>query len=50
MPSLLAALLGASLGRDDIERDSFRAALGRIASAYDGGQIMDDESPSGDAT
>jgi hypothetical protein len=25
-----------------METDAFRAALGRIAAAYDGGQIMED--------
>jgi FkbM family methyltransferase len=41
-PDLLASFLTGPVARSDIEGDAFRAALGRIASAYDGGQIMDD--------
>jgi hypothetical protein len=43
---LLSRFLGGSTDRVAMERDAFRAALGRIAAAYDGGQIMDDEPPS----
>jgi hypothetical protein len=39
---LLASLLDGSVTRETMDGDAFRAALGRIASAYDGGQIMDD--------
>ena len=39
---LLALLLDGSIKRETMDGDAFRAALGRIASAYDGGQIMDD--------
>ena len=42
---LLSSFLGGSPDREAIDSDPFRAALGRIASAYDGGQIMDDEPP-----
>jgi hypothetical protein len=41
-PDLLASFLTGLVARSDIEGDAFRAVLGRIASAYDGGQIMDD--------
>jgi FkbM family methyltransferase len=41
-PGLLASLAGGSLAGEAMGTDAFRAALGRIASAYDGGQIMDD--------
>jgi FkbM family methyltransferase len=45
LPRLDASLVGAlaRLDPDAVAGDRFRAALGRIASAYDGGQIMDDE-------
>jgi FkbM family methyltransferase len=43
---LLAFLVAGALDREAMEMDAFRAALGRIACAYDGGQIMDD-GPSG---
>jgi hypothetical protein len=39
---VLASLSGDSVERDAMETDAFRAALGRIAAAYDGGQIMED--------
>jgi FkbM family methyltransferase len=39
---LLASLTSAAAGAA-FETDAVRGALGRIASAYDGGQIMDDE-------
>jgi hypothetical protein len=39
---LLAALAGGRLDLKAMDADALRAALGRIASAYDGGQIMDD--------
>ena len=41
-PNFLVSLSSGSLDRGAMDTDSFRAALGRIASAYDGGQIMDD--------
>jgi FkbM family methyltransferase len=41
--ALLASFAGGSVDQSDIDSDRFRGALGRIASAYDGGQIMDDE-------
>jgi hypothetical protein len=40
-PDFLASLATGS--PKTMAGDRFRAALGRIASAYDGGQIMDDE-------
>jgi FkbM family methyltransferase len=43
---LVASLLAGSIERRDLDGDAFRAALGRIASAYDGGQIMEEEPPS----
>jgi FkbM family methyltransferase len=39
---LLGRFLGDALDREAMKADAFRAALGRIASAYDGGQIMED--------
>jgi FkbM family methyltransferase len=39
---LLASLLAGTVAREAMDSDAFRAALGRIASTYDGGQIMDD--------
>jgi FkbM family methyltransferase len=45
-PNLLSSFLGGSADPQVMDSDAFRAALGRIASAYDGGQIMDDEPPS----
>jgi FkbM family methyltransferase len=39
---LMVSLLAGSVEREAMDSDAFRAALGRIASAYDGGQIMDD--------
>lgn len=41
-PDLLSSFLNGSASRETMDTDLFRAALGRIASAYDGGQIMDD--------
>jgi FkbM family methyltransferase len=41
-PDLLASLAGGAVDRVALDTDVVRAALGRIASAYDGGQIMDD--------
>ncbi len=41
-PHLLATLSRGCMDRTAAETDAVRAALGRIASAYDGGQIMDD--------
>jgi FkbM family methyltransferase len=41
-PDTAKAERPAPLSREDMDGDMFRAALGRIASAYDGGQIMDD--------
>ncbi len=38
----LLASLAPGTDRAAMDKDAFRAALGRIASAYDGGQIMDD--------
>jgi FkbM family methyltransferase len=42
-PDFLADLAGDAVDRAALGTDALRAALGRIASAYDGGQIMDDE-------
>ncbi|MDQ4136535.1 MAG: FkbM family methyltransferase [Pseudomonadota bacterium] len=41
-PDILASLASGAVDRPAVDSDAFRAALGRIASAYDGGQIMDD--------
>ena len=41
-PDLLSSLLNGSVGREGMQSAALRAALGRIAAAYDGGQIMDD--------
>jgi hypothetical protein len=40
-PNLLSSLVGGSPEGEAMDSDAFRAALGRIASAYDGGQIME---------
>jgi hypothetical protein len=40
---LLSSFLSGTVDLETMKTDAFRAALGRIASAYDGGQIMDDE-------
>jgi FkbM family methyltransferase len=37
-----AAPDGSMLSRSDLSTDRFRAALGRIAAPYDGGQLLDD--------
>ena len=41
-PDLLSRIVNGSIEREAMGGDAFRAALGRIASAYDGGQIMED--------
>jgi FkbM family methyltransferase len=41
-PDFLASLAPGSVDRAVMDTDLFRAALGRIASAYDGGQVMDE--------
>jgi FkbM family methyltransferase len=46
-PDLLSSLLDGSNGPPAMQTDAFRAALGRIAAAYDGGQIMDDQAMHG---
>jgi hypothetical protein len=47
-PDLLVAM-APDCDRAALRTDAVRAALGRIASAYDGGQIMDDEDPAASA-
>jgi hypothetical protein len=42
-PTLLSSFLDGHIEAQAIDTDGFRAALGRIASTYDGGQIMEDE-------
>jgi FkbM family methyltransferase len=44
-PVLLRSLAGDAVAGATMGTDALRAALGRIASAYDGGQIMDDAPP-----